>query len=621
MKYLVTYILSFVLWTNALALSIDEIYGNLDFQGVDLAGVNGNIDIGSGPDDGLSDEERSLMMAAEMLAQQRADCNDGKGGIEVGIIDVVRIYPDEDNPGKEIEKVEKVDCNQVALLEYKLLEEKLGSDKAFECTTKNWYLDEQVKFAKELDLPMQKHFCKEKQSPEEKARSLASKAMECAGSVACNMLKTPMGEAVGIDPIADVVKYLSKGTDFGKGCEKTPGNGCISTALWGIFKNLFSNIEGIWDLGKMIVGGAVDYVSDKATRAWKWAGDKIFGTDSLAEYDRQVAARADLISQQGDGFFAAFKKDFVGATGSLVSGLFTGIMDMIVEGTKDNFMCGGNWYTQDADWNNKDISAAEYHSAENKKIKSMGSRAMEDIMNFGGDVDAARHDKIRCDQPFISECASCGQWMNMVCGVMGFLGGEVITAVLTGGAVNLVGKGAKGAAMGGKALSAALRSTNKWDEFAKLGKAAGGKTKDAALKGFDNVKGGAVKGLEGLKGAATGTIEKLTEFSFKGMAASIGKNGKNLIFRMGNKTVELGKNGIDSLLAALKKGREMGVTGLGKATLKAPFKIGGKVIKTGFKASKSYLQLLDDAFIFGMQGNQGLKIARMAKESQRIRKE
>jgi len=633
MKTVVTHLITFALWFQAITIPVVNAQGmfsglsfNFNEQSAVQAEINSNISLdptGEDPYGDLSEEEMALLLATEQLAQNRADCDDGKGGIEVGIIDVVRLIPVEGQADTYEEKPEKVDCNQVALLEYKLLEEELGSDKAFECTTKNWYLDEQVKFAKELELPMEKHFCKENLSEAEKSRSLASKAMECAGSVACNMLKTPVGEAIGFDPLADVVKWATQGSDFGKGCKDTPGNGCISTAIWGIFKNLFTNIEGFWDLGKMLVNGVVEgakwvggkvveageWVAEKGAGIINWWGDKLFGSKPLEEFENRMASRHDVISQQEDGFFKNFLSDPLGTTGGLLSSLFTGMMDMIVEGTKDNFMCGGDWYTQKGDLRSAN-SAAEYHSQENREYKSMGSRAMEDIMNFGGDVNAARHDKIRCDDPFIAECASCGQWMNMVCGLAGFLGGEVLTAVLTGGAVNVIGKGAKAASTGGRLVTAALRSSNKWDEFSKLGKAAAAKTKGAAFKGLDN-----------LKGVWKGGTETLSKFSFNGMKSALGKAGKEFVFSLGGKVIKLPGNAKNALLAALKKGREMGVKGMAKATLKAPFKVAGKTIKMGYVASKSYLKLLDDAFIYGMQGKKGLQIARMAKESNRIQKE
>ncbi len=625
MKLLTTYILSFLLWTNALAVDFDKIYGGLEFNMNNVEFPDSNINIEPSPDplDDLSEEERALMMAAEQLAQNRADCDDGKGGIEVGIIDVVRLYPKEDGSSGYNEVPEKVDCNQVALLEYKLLEDKLGSDKAYECTTKNWYIDEKVAFAKELQLPMEKHFCKEK-SEARKKQTMTEKAIECGGSFACTMLKLPghksMSNALGFEPIQAVVDWaLGDDSDFAKGCKDSPGEGCLSTVIWGFFKNTFENIKGIKDLAVMIGNGVVEgakwvagkaadagaWVAEKGAGVINWWGDKLFGSKPLEDFENKMASRQQVISQQEDGFFKEFLTSPVKTTGNLLSSLFSGIMDLVVEGAKSNFMCGGEYYTQNGDLRNAS-SAEAYHSLNNRSYKDMGDRALENVANFNNDHGASRHEKIRCDQPFIKECASCGQWTNMACGIIGVLGSEVAVAALTGGTVNVAAKSAKGVAAAGRVVSNIMKSSSKWDDIAKLSKGA---------------KGSFFKGLDNLKGSFSGQIEKISEFSFRGMASNIGKSGKNLIFSLGDRVFSLGPKAGNKLLAALKKGREMGMKGMAKATLKAPFKIAGKTIKTGYVVSKGYLKLLDDAFIFGMQGKQGLKMARMAQESQRIRKE
>ena len=78
---------------------------------------------------------------------------------------------------------------------------------------------------------------------------------------------------------------------------------------------------------------------------------------------------------------------------------------------------------------------------------------------------------------------------------------------------------------------------------------------------------------------------------------------------LGKKTLDIGRFGKDKLLAALNK------EGLAKAT--RADKLAGKVLKW----PKRYLETLNDAFILGMQGKSGFKIARMARESSRIRNE
>lgn len=613
MKTVVTHILTYALWIQSLMIPFSvaqafDPYANLSFDDGRVEGQGGSIEVdldapidldGDGTDDryeGMTEEEIALLLASEQLAQNRADCDDGKGGIEVGVITVKKMVEGDD--GSQTQREEKVDCNQIAFLQYQLLEADLGSDKAFQCVTQNWYVDEQVKFAKELELPLAEKFCKDKLEAS-KQQSPAQKAGECAGGLVCNMLKSPLGDAVGFDPLPAIVEFAAGDSAFGKGCKDTPGTGCLSNVIWGLFKNLFTNIEGFWDLGKMLANGVIaggKWVVEKVGEAAEWVGDKISdgwaavsnwwsGTEPVED---ATSAKQDVISQQEDGFFKDFLSNPVKTTGNLVSSFMTGIFDMIKEGTQDNFMCGGDYYKYEGNFTD-----ADYGSRKTKQ--NIAQRGWEEITNFGGDNEPERHDKIRCDQPFIAECASCAQWMNMACGLTGFLGGEVLTAVLTGGAVNLVGKAAKGTATAAKGISAALKQTSAWQKVATRA---------------DDVGKGMLKGLDALKGAYKGGTKFLAGIPGAKLATGIVKQGGKLAILLGKKTLDVGRWGKDKLLAALGKGKA-----LAKAT--RADKVAGAVLKW----PKKYLQTLDDAFILGMQGKGGLKIARMARESSRIRNE
>lgn len=548
----------------------------------------GDADFGDEECAGLTDGECALLKNAELLAFQRAACDDGKGGIEVG-----HIKEELEHEGRT--EVMDIDCNQIASLEYKLLEPEVGSDMAFQCVTKNWYMEEEVAFAKELELPMAEKYCREKI---ENPKPPKEKAAECAGGLLCNMFKTPLGDAIGFDPISDIIKYAAGNSSFGKGCAETPGSGCISNVLWGLFKNIFSNIEGIWDLGKLLVKGVVEggkWVVKKAAEGVEWVGNKIKdGWNALSnwwngteEAEDSTSARSDVVSGMSDETLNAHVEDSTNAVGSMATGLLTGLFDMIKEGTKDNFMCGGDYYKYEGNFTDADYGTR-------KTKQNMLNRGWEEITNFGGENEPSRHDKIRCDQPFIAECASCGQWMNMVCGLVGFLGGEVITAVLTGGAVNVIGKGAKAAGAGAKVVTGAIK--------AKVGQSAK----------WQKLMSAGSKGMKGLKGAYQGGTKLLGSIPGSKLATGIMKNGGKLAMVIGKKVVGLGKGAGKVLLGALKKGRDLALKnrlakGIGKSK-PAQF-------------VKGYFKALDDAFVYGMQGKKGLQIARMARETNKVQRE
>jgi hypothetical protein len=185
----------------------------------------------------------------------------------------------------------------------------------------------------------------------------------------------------------------------------------------------------------------------------------------------------------------------------------------------------------------------------------------------------------KCEEPLIStDCATCGQKLNMACGVVGFLGGEVLTAFLTGGAVNVAAKAGsavgKAASLGTKYLS--------------------GIGSRFAAKQLPTLSSG-VRHMGSLGGKAGGAIVRAGSFTATWIGGKLIKH-----------TPSFTKGAL-----ALLRGGKLAANGAGKMVVKT---LG--VVTSPWPVRK-YLEVLEDAFILGQKGRSGLKAHKLAREISR----
>ncbi len=322
--------------------------------------------------------------------------------------------------------------------------------------------------------------------------------MDCAEDIGCNIMKSlPISKAA-----MKAVEYFSDGKY--KQCQNSTDTNCLSEVFYGIVKNLTTNIGGIVD-------GAV------------WVKDKLCFWCETEEVENASSESMHMASTQEDGFFDRFMEDPYDATIGAIGRLFSGLGSMIQEGIENNFGC--------AKW------------AEPRYTSMYGNEP-------------------KCEEPIISwDCASCSQKLNMACGVVGFMGGEVVMALLTGGVANVASKV-------GKAIGASGVIAKVAEKAAPLA--------DKVSNGFDKL--GKIQGASPMS-------------SINGWG--IVKAGDKFAFKVGNRLIPLN----DKTLALLR-----GTGGAAKGA-----------IDLALWTPKKYLQLLEEAFILGQRGPKGLALYQASK--------
>lgn len=204
--------------------------------------------------------------------------------------------------------------------------------------------------------------------------------LECIKGLACNSFRS-----VGLG----ASQLLMNAMDIDFCAPEEPS--CISQVLDGLLKNLASTAEFLWDgvkAGASWVGGKISDWWNDVEEVEDATSDKLH---LLSSADEDFLDKYKRIKEEEGGHGAALYKIF--------SNLMSGIGKFVDEGIKDNFGC------------------AKYETDSNGEEK--------------------------CVDPVISwGCATCSQKANMMCGVMGVIGGEVLINLLTGGALAVTKAGA-----------------------------------------------------------------------------------------------------------------------------------------------------------------------------------
>ncbi|EQC44276.1 hypothetical protein [Bacteriovorax sp. Seq25_V] len=458
------------------------------------------------PEEINSDIEENIV---ETVTFQINVCKDDKGRFRKGLI--------------KVSEKESINCDEVFGLYMELLDAQQANDPSFtfdkenyfSCATDNWALEDQLSLARILDLDLQKTFKKECEKSEQTT-------LKCIEGVACSLMSGNV----------KVANYLSKVITGDKAFCKDmkTDSGCLGEIFYGIFKNLTSNIEGIWEITKWI-GSSIWGSSDEED-------EKVLTVNSI---ENATSETMIVASAQPDGFFKKLMNsdDKFGVLKESLGNLWKGIGDLIEQGTYENFGC--------AKW-----------ADEGNRYNPLGEKpkCLEPVISFG--------------------CATCEQKMNMICGVGGFLGGEVIMALLTGGAANYIGKA-------GKAI------------------------------GLNKVlTGGAKAGAAASRWLGTKIGDLVTVGRIGRTGATILRNGKTVVIKLGNGFKEISPDKLNSILGKTVDigGKSAAAVGKGVA---AVGKGAYKIVDTVTTPVQWYLRKLDEAFVRGYAGKEAVHALRFAR--------
>ena len=245
-------------------------------------------------------------------------------------------------------------------------------------------------------------------------------------------------------------------------CPSTTKSNCFDELIYGVFKNIATNIDAILSLPGLI-----------------WGGIK-----SLFKSEGPSRDQLHQIEHSEDKKVSGMVADKAQAVIDSVSGFFNAMGTMIDESIKDNFGC--------EEWSSSRVT-----------------------LGFG--------EEPKCLKPVVSwKCATCSQALNMSCGILGFAGGEIVTAYLTGGALSMV-----------KTMGTAAKAT-------KVGQAVGAvASKAKATKMYNALATGAKYGSKPL--VYTGK-KAIGVIKFSGKAATgIVKVGRKWMIKVGKVLMPVSK--------------------------------------------------------------------------------
>lgn len=412
---------------------------------------------------------------------------------------------------------EPIDCSAFTLLQYQLIEQEANADLAYKCISQGRKPVEALKLLRTLGIEAEKHF---------KCPGKDEDMKECMNDLICNTLKSS-----GVGLAAKALEYVGVPP---MRCETSTDSNCLTEAFWGIWKNLVTNVEAAWGLLKLGWNG-VKWVGGKIKDGVVGAGKKVLNFFGLTrDIEDQVEMSHHMIAQQEDSFFSDFLKNPISTTKDLLSKLFNSFKQYIGEAIGNNFGC--------TKWSSSRFNPLD------------GEEAF-------------------CEEPVVSwDCATCSQKMNMACGVVGFVGGEILTSFVAGKAL------AYGAKMSQfTKLNVAASKVAKTKAASKVAKA--GKFVGSKITGAFSFGAGAVMGL-------------------------VKASGKWAI-KMGGKLVPLTAKTKAKLLKIL--------AGAGKYG-KLPFSAAGK-------GAKKYMELIENSFVLGYQGKHGLKALQTSRKITQIEKQ
>lgn len=375
------------------------------------------------PQPDLDEAEQEAQELAFQLYQAKLNaCRNENGSFK----DETILFP----PGPRTDETEEVNCVDMAEEAYKTAVRNncdISRSGLISCLTTGWdqrdvfdmydRLEEVDKavpsgenvdpFTGKLGMKLDEHFaCPGKSEP----ASAIYKAISCniVSSVASMV---PFGSIVADKLVNSMVPAAQR--PAANECVDTQ-NSCLTQVMWGAIQNVFTNIQGLYDLGKLALQGIADgarYVGSKIRDGWNW----LVGNDRANDAAADQAAIAARLENDIENNEEAQK-----ATGNWAKRLVDGLLEAAGEGMRDQFSC--------SKWEGGVSGAGAIGGLYNRLNSQVGASA-------------------RCLEAAPSwECASAKQKVQMVCGIAGFIGGEVVTTLLTGGAV-------RGLSLAGRAIS------------------------------------------------------------------------------------------------------------------------------------------------------------------------
>ena len=314
-----------------------------------------------------------------------------------------------------------------------------------------------------------------------------NKSKSCGKELACNFARTAIN--IGTFGIGAALAGAFSKKDVAKqGCLDLSRGDCATNAIAGIIKNVFLNIEGLWELGKLAVKG-VQWGAGKA-----WGGIKsFFGYGEVQAAEDKSAEGLHNAAQLSDADVEESQKNPL----AFVMNFGNKVYNMVHEYIANNFTC--------EEW------SGVPHA----------SKCLKPMKDFA--------------------CANCGQKMSAICGTIGLIGGEIVTAFLTGGAINLASRLGKATKIS-KLVGGAVK-IGKAGAKSKLGKIVGGLGKAVVylpLKALEKI--GKIPGIK--------QFVHLNEKAFmKGLA--MGSKGGKVAFSAG-KVANMSDDISDLQKAAMK---------------------------------------------------------------------
>lgn len=506
----------------------------------------------------VSEEDLQQEVLQRMLMFQASQCMDDEGNIPYN--KTVQL----DRDGSEHD--ETINCNDVAAIQYQIMvaDQGLSERQAISCVTSGWHAEDRLEFVRALEIPVEEALA----CPGKDTNSL-----KCMGEFICGAYAGIAGMVpVAGAQIQDWMSGWARNT-FDMNCSagntmQTLGN-CLTEVVWGVIKNIVGNIEFVAD-GIRWIGRKLCF----------WCEDE---HEDVSSDQQHLINSSEEIREQHTRQLSDAEEESSNAFLRFFSNIGSFLNNMILEPAGRNFGC--------AKW-------------EGNRFTNTTNLGLQSVMGNDDNSQA-----VRCEEPMASwECASCSQRAQLVCGMVGFLGGEVITTLLTGGVINAAGKAIR---VTGSAVTA-IRGTK---AASRVGQAA--------------------------TAVSRTTTRGLTSYATRGFALLNNTPLGRMAFKMGEKTVAIGADFKDSLVKGFQSLRQSKLRGrsvdeLGRASANGALDgvkaIGGWVGRQGIRSKrvlfgkysplspvKGYFNLLDDAFALGAGGKTGLLAARAARTESHVR--
>ena len=317
--------------------------------------------------------------------------------------------------------------------------------------------------------------------------------LSCMAQLGCNLVRSStVGLIIQASAKMNSTK-LDNSTSAGK-CLGGSQSSCLSEFVTGALKDLWSNVDATWGVAKAVAN---------------WAKNNIVkGWHSLIGVEDKTSEAALAASQTSDSLLKKLMKDPKGAVVQFGEDLF----HHIGEGIKNTFMC--------SQW-----SGAPHIS----KCLKPGEESWS--------------------------CASCDQKMNAICGVIGFAGGEILTAYLTGGAINFAKVAAKN---GIEMVSLATRTSLAVEAVARPAIAASKLAEFGSAISRNITK--AQEGIATLRQSLSKAVGKIKETNLVAAGISLGED----TLKVASKAYDVVTYPLTPYFKAIDYAREMGLS-IGKS--------------------------------------------------------